>query len=323
MKALFFPTYGNYEVLKVDSINMPQVDEGEYLVKVHSSSLTTAESMMRRANPFIVRMVLGLIRPKHNISGACFSGTVIQDGNKKLELEDHIQIFGEVGEHLGGNADYIKVKKSATIMQKPKEMSFESAACLCDGTITSYYFIQKLIQSKPGQTILINGATGSLGLAAIQIAKIKKLRVTAVCSEKNFQLVKDLGADQVLSYQDENYLKQLNHFDFIFDCVGKIPYQYLTTVMKKNGVYLTPVISTKVLLRQILNFRYSQKVKFAAVGMLSPNELKQHLKELIELIKQQRLQVPINQKFTFDNVLEAHRIIDSGHKTGNFVLNHD
>ena len=322
MQALYFRQYGSCEVLEIDKIDMPKISEDEYLIKVHSSSLTTAESMMRRAKPFIVRFVLGLSKPKHNISGACFSGTVIQDGNKELKADEQFPIFGEVGENLGANADYIKVKKDGAILNKPQELSFEEAACICDGTITSYYFITQLIKAKAGESILINGATGSLGLAAIQIAKNLELRVTAVCSEKNFDLVKELGADQVVSYKKENYLEGFKKFDFIFDCVGKINYQDLPNILQENGHYMSPVISRKIITRQLLDRFKSQKVRFAAVGMLPKNEIKKLLKELIELKANKSISIPIKKTFKFDNVIEAHMIIDSGHKTGNYVLNH-
>lgn len=322
MQALYFPKYGNYEVLKVNNIEMPMVEDGEYLVKVNSSSLTTAESMMRRANPLLVRFVLGLFKPKHNISGACFSGTVIQDDQNKLKPNQQFPIFGEVGENLGANADYIKVKKNGAIMRKPDDLSFEEAACICDGTITSYYFLSNLINTKAGESILINGATGSLGLAAIQIAKSKGLKITAICSEKNFELVKSLGAGRVFSYKTKNYLDKLSGFDYIFDCVGKIPYKILPKILNNDGHYMSPVISRKIITRQLLNGFHRQKVKFAAVGMLPKDQIKDLLVELIQLKKSGSMIIPINRTFSFENVIEAHKIIDSGHKTGNFILKH-
>ncbi len=322
MKALTFPEYGGYEVLKVQNFEIPRVKENQYLVKVHSSSLTTAESMMRRAKPLVVRLFLGLIKPKHNISGACFSGTVIRDGNKELSKDEQFDIFGEIGAELGANADYIKVKKNATILPKPDFISFEEAACLCDGTITSFYYLNQLMNAKKGDNILIHGATGSLGLAAVQFAKLKGLETSAVCSEKNFQLVKDLGADNVISYREENYLKKVGQFDFIFDCAGKIAFSDFKHVLKENGEYFCPVISSKLLLRQLMNKLYPQKVHFAAVGMLPPEKLKHYMTEVLAIIKKGDFRIPINQRYDFNNVIEAHKIIDSGHKVGNFVLNH-
>lgn len=322
MQALIFPQYGSYQVLEVRSMNCPQIQEGEYLIKVHYSSLTTAESMMRRANPCLVRLMLGLLRPKHNISGACFAGTVIQDGKRALAQNEQFAIFGEIGAQLGANADYIKVKKSATIMPKPKTLGFKQAACLCDGTITSFYFVSKLMQANAGDKILIHGATGSLGLAAIQLAKLKRMNVTAVCSASNFDLVKKYGADHTLSYQQSDYLQQLTGYDFVFDCVGKIPLDKLNQMMQPHGQYYTPVISGKALFRQLKNIYLKQKVYFAAVGMLSPKILQGLLGEITQLIESKQLEIPVTQVFHFKNVIEAHKLIDSGHKTGNFVLKH-
>lgn len=323
MRSLKFEKYGDYNVLKVTKQDIPQIKNDEYLIKIHSSSLTTAEAMMRRARPFAVRFFLGLRIPKHNTSGACYSGVVIQDGSRVLKKEQQFAIFGETGEKLGTNADYIKVKKNSILLKKPENISFEEASCFWDGTITSYYFLTKIINTKPNQSILINGGTGSLGIAAIQIAKILNLKVTVICSEKNFPIVKDLGAIDCLSYEEPNYLNAFKKFDYIFDCVGRIPYRQVNQILKNGGQYLTPVVSSKILLRQMMNLITNKKFIFTAVGLIQKTHLLNYAEEIIKLVDAKKLSIPITKIYTFETVVEAHRIIDSGHKTGNFVLNHN
>ncbi len=319
MRALKFSKYGDYRNLYISHEEIPTVSKGQLLVKVECSSLTTAESLMRQARPFVVRFFLGLTKPKKGISGACFSGTVIQDGKQALESKDQYPIFGELGAGLGSNCDYIIVDKNDFYLGLPNSLSHEQAACLCDGTITSYYFLTRLIKPSKNQRLLINGATGSLGVAAIQLAKSIGLHVTAVCSQKNFKLARSYGADICVSYHDENVLNQLEPFDYIFDCVGKMKIKTAKSLMTSEGTYLSPVLKFSLILKSLLDNNY----QFAAVGMLSKQIKEELIREILFKIENKNIEIPVSKKYQFKNVIEAHEIIDAHKKTGNFILVHN
>lgn len=182
MKAITCTKYGSPDVLKLIEIDRPTPQANEILIKVHASSVTAADSMIRKGTPYFGRLFLGLFKPKIPITGTGFAGTVAGIGSSVKEFKFDDQVFGESIFASGSNAEYLCVAENGVVAIKPKNMSFEQASTLCDGALTSFNFLKEIAQVKNGQNVLINGASGSLGTAAIQLAKYFGAHVTAICS---------------------------------------------------------------------------------------------------------------------------------------------
>ncbi len=323
MKAVICTKYGGPEVLKIKELNKPAPKNNEILIKVKASSITTAETMMRRGTPKFGRLFLGLTKPKASITGTGYAGTVEAIGENIRHFNIGDNVFGETALGFGTNADYICISEDSLILTKPKKLSFEQAATLCDGALTASNFINVISKIKPGQSILINGASGSIGSAAVQIAKRKDIYVTGVCSTNKISYVSSLGADKIIDYTAKDFTKDEKSYDIVFDTIGKSSFCSCRKVLKKNGTYISPVLSLKLLLQMTLgNLITSQKVKFSATGLKPVKELKPLLEKLVHMTDSGILDVTIDRTYSMHEVVEAHKYVDAGHKKGNVVLVH-
>lgn len=320
MKAVVVTKYGGPEVLQIQDVAIPTPKDNELLIKVHASSLTTAEAMMRSGTPKMARLFLGLKRPKHATPGACFAGVVAATGNNVQGYEIGDAVFGEAGMTFGTNAEYVTVSTEGIVLPMPDFWSFEEAAIMCDGPLTSLNFLKNIGQVKAGQKVLVNGASGSLGVAAIQLAKYMGAEVTGVCSARNVELVKSLGADYVIDYTQEDYTKGSKKYDVIYDTVEKSPFRHAKKVLTDNGIYMCPVLSCDVLIPMLGNGLRSKKAKFEATGMNKPAKLNAMLRELIEILPQMEYSFVIERRYALEEIVAAHQLIDSGRKRGNIVM---
>lgn len=321
MKAITCTKYGSPDVLKLIEIDRPTPQANEILIKVHASSVTAADSMIRKGTPYFGRLFLGLFKPKIPITGTGFAGTVAGIGSSVKEFKFDDQVFGESIFASGSNAEYLCVAENGVVAIKPKNMSFEQASTLCDGALTSFNFLKEIAQVKNGQNVLINGASGSLGTAAIQLAKYFGAHVTAICSGSNFELVKSLGADKVINYKLEDFTKNTQQYDIIYDTVGKLSYCDSRQSLKPKGQFITPVLSLSILFQMLLpQFINSKQVKFSATGLLPPSKLKEFIHHIIEIINKEKLTSVIDLKFSLDDAKAAHSYVDQGHKKGNVVF---
>jgi NADPH:quinone reductase-like Zn-dependent oxidoreductase len=321
MKAIVCTRYGAPEVLQLTYVEKPNPKKNEVLIKIMASSLTTADSMMRRAEPYISRLFLGFTKPKNRITGTGFSGTIEAIGKdvKQFNIGDHV--FGETGITFGANAEYVCLDELGVLACKPSTLSFEEAATLCDGPLTSLNFLKEVAAIKKGSQVLINGASGSLGTAAVQLAKYYGAKVTGVCGPNNVEMVKELGADEVIDYTITDFTKGDNSYDIIFDTVGKLSFSKCKSSLTSKGSYICPILGFSLLFQMILtSIKGMKKAKFSATGMLSPVMLKRLLSEICSIIQEGKLNVIIDKKFTFGQAVAAHRYIDTGHKRGNVVL---
>ena len=320
MKAAVVTKYGGPEVLEIQEVAMPTPKDNELLIKVHAASLTTAEAMMRSGTPKMARLFIGLKRPKHATPGACFAGVVAAKGSNVQGYEVGDAVFGEAGMTFGTNAEYVTVSADGIVIPLPDFLSFEEAAIMCDGPLTSLNFLKNIGQVKAGQKVLINGASGSLGVAAIQLAKQMGAEVTGVCSTKNVELVKSLGADHVIDYTQEDFTKGSKKYDVIYDTVEKTSFRATKKVLTENGVYMCPVLSCDVLMPMLGNRFRSKKAKFDATGMNKPAKLNAMLRELLEMMTNMDYNFVIDRRYGLEEIVEAHQLIDSGRKRGNIVL---
>lgn len=325
MKAVVMTGYGSPEVIKFKEVAMPQPKQNEVLVKVHASSATRADSMMRTGKPYIARLFVGLSKPKHPIPGTGFAGEVVRTGAKVSTFHVGDQVFGETTTNFSTNAQFVAVPEDAVIICKPENLSYQDAATFCDGHLTSINFLKNVGKLRAGQKVLINGASGSLGTSAIQLAKYFGAEVTGVCSNRNVGLVKSLGADHVIDYTQEDFTKGPVKYDLIYDTIGKSTFSKAKKVLTKNGAYISPVLQFPLLVQMLCTGIFSKKkARFEATGMKKAPELKALLNDLIQITKEGRLKTVIDRQFPLEKVAQAHAYIDTGHKKGNvlIIVNH-
>jgi len=323
MKAIVAVGYGSPAVLKVSMIDKPVPKASELLVKVVTSSATRADSQMRTGKPVIGRLFTGLRKPKNAVPGTGFAGIVVATGDKVTVFKAGDKVFGETTLGFSTNAEYLTIPESGVILHKPDNMDFTDACTLCDGHLTSINFLKNVARLKKGQKILVNGASGSLGSAAIQLAKYFGAEVSAVCSTRNVGLVKSLGADVVIDYTKEDFTLQEKQYDVIYDTVGKLCFQKCKNSLSKKGIYLSPVLKASLLFEVLLSSIVgSKKAKFGATGLSSDTVLTGLLKEVVEMYNEGKLTSIVDRQFSLEKLAEAHRYIDTGHKKGNIVIQH-
>jgi NADPH:quinone reductase-like Zn-dependent oxidoreductase len=321
MKAIITTAYGSADVFKLDNVATPTAKPNEILVKIHASSVTKADTMMRTGKPYIGRLFLGLTKPKHPIWGTGFAGVVEAVGAEVTKFQVGDQVFGENIDTMGAYAEYIAVPEEGIVAHLPDNLSFEEAAGLCDGGITSLNFLCNLGNVHQGQKVLINGASGALGTAAVQIAKHFGAEVTGVCSTKNLAMVKELGADYVIDYTQEDFTQNTAAYDLIYDTVGVRAFADCRNALKEDGIYASPVLGMPLLGQMLWTSLFdTKKAKFSATGALPVEETKRLLGILLEIIEAGHLKGVIDRSYPLEQLVAAHHYVDKGHKRGNVVL---
>ncbi|MBI3407019.1 MAG: NAD(P)-dependent alcohol dehydrogenase [Planctomycetes bacterium] len=321
MKAAVFSRYGPPEVLEVKDVHKPVPKEDEVLVRVHATTVCAGDWRIRKADPFLGRIITGLWRPRITIPGMEFAGTVESVGKAVTHFSAGDEVFGSPGFKFGANAEYVCVRENGTLAKKPVNMSFEEAAAVLFGGVSALYFLRKArIQS--GQKILIYGASGSVGVFAVQLAKHFGAHVTAVCSTPNLDLVKSLGAEQALDYTREDFSKAAQVYDIVFDTVGKSGWARSLKVLKRGGYYVR-VGGSGRLLSMLGDIVRGMWVTFTgaakSIGGIA-GESAGDLEFLKRLIEADKLRTVIDRRYTLDEIAEAHRYVEAGHKKGHVVI---
>ena len=325
MKASICTRYGSADVLELQEIDKPVPKDNEVLVKIFASNTTAADSMMRQGKPFYGRLFLGLTKPKFPITGTGFSGSIEAIGLDVSLFKVNDEVFGESILGSGTNTEYVCVPEDALLMPKPRNLTFAQASTLCDGALTSLNMLLQLGKINTGQRVLINGASGSLGSTGIQIAKQFGAHVTAVCSAVNINMVKDLGADEVIDYHQQDFTLTEDSYDIIYDSIGKRSYSECKAALKENGRYVSPVLALP-LLGQMLWTALRNKISsgktahFAPTGLLPPAELKELLQQLMPMIAARELTPIIDRSYSLADITDAHQYVDTGRKKGNVVV---
>jgi len=317
MKAIVYSEYGPPEVLQLKEVEKPVPKDNEVLIKIFATTVTSGDCRMRKADPFVIRIFNGLTRPKKTIIlGNEFSGEIEEVGKNVKLFRKGDQIFGQAGMSLGTNAEYICLSENGTIAIKPANLNHEEAAVIPFGGNTALHFLRKGNISS-GKKILIYGSSGSLGTAAVQLAKYFGAEVSGVCSTSNVNLIKSLGADKIIDYTKEDFTKNGQSYDIIFDTTGKSPFSGCLNSLKQNGIYLRAVhmtLSSNV--RGLWTSITSSKKVIGGVA----TELKENLVFLKELIETGKLKPVIDRRYPFEQIAEAHRYVDKGHKRGNVAI---
>lgn len=321
MKAIVATGYGSPEVLQLQNVAKPFAAKNEVLVKVYATTATRADGMMRTGKPYFGRLITGLLKPKHPIPGTGFAGVVEATGDQVTSFKTGDRVFGETTLGFSTNAEYVSVPENGVMLKMPDNMSFAEAAAYCDGHLTSLNFLKEVAGIKPGQRVLINGASGSLGTAAVQLAKYFGAEVVGVTSTKNTGLVKSLGADMVLDYTKVDFTKIRQKFDVIFDTVGRSSFKKSRKVLKEDGVYVSPVLKFSLLLQMLkTSISGKQKAIFSASGMKKDHEIKAMLSDLTVIFREGKLKTVIDRQFPLEKVARAHEYIAKGHKKGNVII---
>lgn len=321
MKAIICTTYGLPDVLELQEVEKPIPKNKEVLVRVYASSATAADCMMRKGTPFYGRLFLGLTKPNKPITGTGFAGVIEAVGEEVKLFQEGNLVFGETGVGFSTNAEYVCLPQDGLLTTLPNNMTYEEAATICDGALTSWSFLKDIAKIQRGQSVLINGASGSLGSAAVQIAKYFGAKVTGVCSTTNLEMVKSLGADKVIDYTKEDFTKTDQTYDIIFDTVGKSSFSRCQGLLKDRGVYLSTVLGLPLLLQMMWTSKVgSKKAKFSATGLRPVSELRVLLNELKEVIEAGKIKLVMDKSYPLEQTAEAHRYIEQGHKKGNVVV---
>jgi len=323
MKAIIATGYGSPDVLTFGEVQLPALAEDEILVKVHASTVTRADTMMRTGKPWFGRLLIGLTKPKYPIPGTGFAGVVEAVGRNVNNWKPGDRVFGETTTKASTNAEYLSVKESGVVLRMPDNMSYSEAATFTDGPLTSWNFLKVIADVKPGLKVLINGASGSLGTAGIQLAKKLGTEVTGISSHRNIGLVKSLGADFVIDYTKKDFTRLGKKYDVIFDTVGKLSFHHARKALTEEGQFISPVLKFGLLMDMLFTSLFTKKkAKFAATGLSEEKKLIELLNQLVSIYSEGKLEVVIDRTFPLEKVAEAHRYVDAGHKKGNIIINH-
>ena len=317
MKAIVYTKYGPPEVLKLKEVEKPVPRENEILVKVKATTVNRTDCAMLRAKPFIMRFLTGLFKPKNPILGTEFAGEVEAVGAAVESFKAGDKILGFDDQGLHTYARYLTVSENKAITAIPENITYEQAAASMEGAHYAYNMINK-VNLKSEQKVLVNGASGGIGSAAVQLLKYFGADVVAVCNTKNIELVKGLGADRVIDYMTTDFTKEDQKYDFIFDTVGKSSFTKCRPLLNAGGAYISSEpgwMAQNIFFALVSPLMGSKKVIFPI-----PKDIKGSIALIKKLIEEQKFKTVIDRKYPLEQIVEAFRYVETGQKTGNVVI---
>ena len=316
MKAAIYNTYGPPEVVKIADVPLPQIKENELLIKVHATTVNRTDCGFRSAEYFISRFWSGLFYPKNKILGCEFAGVVESIGKDVNNFKVGDRVFG-FKEQFGTHAEYMVMDSTSSVALIPEGFGFDDAAPFLEG---AHYALNniKAAQVKSGDLVLVNGATGAIGSAAVQILKAMDIQVTAVCPGKQIDLVKSLGADVVIDFESQDFTKLETKYDFIFDAVGKSSFFNCKHLLKPKGIYISTelgYLSQNPFLALLTPLFGGKKLLFPIPSISQQDAL--YFKKLAEEGKYKPL---IDRSYSLDKIVDAYIYVEGRQKIGNVVV---
>ena len=317
MKAFVYTKYGPPEVLQLKEVEKPTPKANEILIKIYATSVNRTDCGFRKAEYFIIRFFNGFLKPKKTIPGNEFAGQIEAIGSAVKTFKPGDPVFGLSTFKFGAHAEYICLAEEGSISIKPTNMSYEEAAAVCDGLMLGMNLIRKKdFQQK--QKILVNGATGSIGSACVQLAKYYDANITAVGNTKNLALLKTLGAHEVIDYTKEDFTNNGQLYDIVIDAVGKSSFFRCRKILKPGGKYFSTELGflyQNIFLALLTPIFGGKKVKFPIPAIRKEDII--FFKELIEAGKYKAV---IDRTYPFEQIIEATKYVETGEKTGNVVI---
>ncbi len=317
MKAILRTKYGSPEVLTVGTTAKPNPKQDELLVRVRATTVNRTDCGILRGKPFVIRLFTGLLKPSSPVPGTDFAGTVEAMGPLVTDFKVGDRVWGFNDEGLASQAEYLTIKQHKGVAKIPEGIAYEEVVACAEGAHNAYNFINK-VDIKPQMKVLVNGATGAIGSATVQLLKHYGAHITAVGNTPNLALIKSLGADEVIDYQREDFTKTSGQYNFIFDAVGKSTFSRCKPLLLPKGVYISSELGPNiqnVYLPLITKLTGGKRVIFPI-----PNNIRRTLNLMNELLTKGAFTAVIDRRYPADAIKEAYDYVERGEKTGNVVI---
>ena len=317
MRAVVYKKYGKPEVAHIEEIERPVPKDNELLIKVYASTVNRTDAGFRSAEYFVSRFFSGLFRPKYPVLGCEFSGIIEEMGKDVTNFNRFAKVFGYNDSRFGGHGEYLILHKNDALTYMPYNLNFIESAPLCEGAHYALCNI-RAAKVKYGDEVMVYGATGAIGSAAVQLLKHFGAKVTAVCATAQVSLVKSLGADEVIDYLTQDFTTCNKHFNFIFDAVGKSSFSACKPLLKENGIYISTELGKNgenIFLAIMGKIKGGKRVLFPI-----PSTKKEDIELLKELAESGVYKPIIDKVYPLEEIVDAYHYVESGQKIGNVVL---
>jgi NADPH:quinone reductase-like Zn-dependent oxidoreductase len=318
MQAAVRTRYGPPGVVRIVEVAKPTAGDHQVLVRVHATTVNRTDCGFRAAKPWIVRFFSGLIRPKVTVLGTEFAGVVEAVGPEVTSFKVGDDVFGFSEDRFGAHAEYLSIPEDAALATMPTGLTYEQVAPTTEGSHYALSFIRKA-KIQRGHQVLVNGATGAIGSAAVQILKSLGATVTAVCDTEHVELVRGLGADRVIDYTAEDFTKDEQRYDVVLDAVGKSSFGRCRRSLRPRGIYLSSdlgPLSQNPILALVTPLLGGRKVMFP----IPPNHSREEVRYIKQTIESGAFRPVIDRRYRLDQIVEAYRYVETGRKIGNVVI---
>jgi NADPH:quinone reductase-like Zn-dependent oxidoreductase len=321
MKAIVYTKYGPPDVLELKEVAKPIPKDNEVLIKIYATTVNRTDYATIRAKPFFTRLFTGIFKPKKQIPGTEFAGKIEEIGKNVKSLKVGDRVFGFNDQGSESHAQYMTISEDKGLATIPKNATYEEAAASTEGAHYAYNFTKK-VNLKSGQKVLVNGATGAIGSAAVQLLKYFGVNVTAVCNTKNIELVESLGADKVIDYTNEDFTKDDEKYNFVFDTVGKSSFAKCKPLLIPGGVYISSDLGYMAqnvflpLITPIIKPMIGNKKTVFPM----PTDIRGTIHLIKKLIEEGKFKAVIDRTYPLEHIVEAFRYVETGQKTGNVVI---
>ncbi|MFC1941341.1 NAD(P)-dependent alcohol dehydrogenase [Chloroflexota bacterium] len=321
MKAIVYTKYGPPEVLQLKEVAKPTPKDNEVLIRIYATTVNRTDCATIRAIPFFARLLTGMFKPKKQIPGTEFAGKIEEIGKNVKSFKVGDKVFGFDDQGSGSQAQFMTIPEDQGLATTPSNITYEQAAASIEGAHYAYNFINK-VNIKSGQKALVNGATGAIGSAAVQLLKYFNVYVTAVCNTKNIELVKSLGADKIIDYTKEDFTKDEEKYNFVFDAVGKSSFAKCKPLLQSSGIYISSDLGYMAqnvflpLITPIVKPMIGNKKTVFPI----PTDIRRSILLIKKLIEQGKFKAVIDRRYPLEQIVEAYKYVETGQKTGNVVI---